>query len=148
MTVFFLLAVLFSSGCVGSQVDENSLPGKVLNVFGNFSSEGNSTSYTFSVDSLTDNTVMAPIQDTVDRFKSNVSQREGVEMKSTRVELVNVSSDSVKVRIDYKIDSNETGTVDRNVTFTMVNRGGKWVLKDPIKENMDTERLYRNPRRP
>lgn len=146
--VLLLAAVLVSSGCVASDIEEDSLPGQVLEVFGNFSSDGNTTSYEFSVDSLTDNAVMAPMQDTVDQFKKNISQREGVEMKSTTVELVNISSDSVKVRMDYRIESNETGTLDRSITFTMVRRDGQWVLKDPIKQDMGREDPNIYPRPP
>lgn len=141
-----LLLALASTGCVADQVDEDGPVGQLLGVFGNFSSEGNTTSYEFSTESLTDNTVMAPIQDTVDSFRNNVSEREGVEMKSTTVELVNVSSDSVTVRVDYRIDSEEEGTFDRNVTFTMVRRDGAWVLKDPFAQNLEGRELYQNPR--
>jgi len=134
---------VFSSGCV-EDIDEDGPVGQVLDIFGNFSSDGNSSTYEFSLDSLTDNAVMAPIQGTVDEFKSNVSSREGVEMKSTKVKLVNVSSDSVTVLLDYKIESEEQGTFNRNTTFTMVNRNGSWQLKDPVKDNIDN---YQNESR-
>lgn len=137
---------VFSSGCVAEDIDQDGPVGQVLDVFGNFSSDGNSTNYEFSLDSLTDNAVMAPIQDTVDQFKQNVTEQEGVEMKSTSVELVNVSSDSVTVRVDYLIESNETEDIDRNVTFTMVQRNGQWVLKDPVAQNFNQETLRQNPR--
>lgn len=146
-TVLFLIGLsVFSSGCVAEDIDQDGPVGQVLDVFGNFSSEGNSTTYKFSLDSLTDNAVMAPIQDTVDQLKRNVTEQEGVEMKSTSVELVNVSSESVTVRVDYVIESNETEDFDRNVTFTMVQRDGQWVLKDPIAQNFDEEALRQNPR--
>lgn len=134
--VFLVGIAVFSSGCV-ENIDEDGPVGQVLDVFGNFSSDGNSTSYKFSLDSLTDNAAMAPIQDTVDQFKQNVTSREGVEMKSTNVELVNVSSDSVNVRINYEIESNKTEDFNSSVTFNMVNRNGQWVVEDSVAQNFE-----------
>jgi len=143
LMISVIALTVFSSGCA-EDIDEDGPVGQVLDIFGNFSSDGNSSTYEFSLDSLTDNAVMAPIQGTVDEFKSNVSSREGVEMKSTKVKLVNVSSDSVTVLLDYKIESEEQGTFNRNTTFTMVNRNGSWQLKDPVKDNLDN---YQNESR-
>lgn len=136
LMVFLVGIAVFSSGCV-ENIDEDGPVGQVLDVFGNFSSDGNSTSYKFSLDSLTDNAAMAPIQDTVDQFKQNVTSREGVEMKSTNVELVNVSSDSVNVRINYEIESNKTEDFNSSVTFNMVNRNGQWVVEDSVAQNFE-----------
>ncbi|AOV94315.1 hypothetical protein AQV86_00110 [Nanohaloarchaea archaeon SG9] len=143
LVISVVALTVFSSGCV-EDIDEDGPVGQVLDIFGNFSSDGNSSTYEFSLDSLTDNAVMAPIQGTVDEFKNNVSSREGVEMKSTKVKLVNVSSDSITVLLDYKIESEEQGTFNRNTTFTMVNRNGSWQLKDPVKDNLDN---YQNESR-
>ena len=143
LVISVVALTVFSSGCV-EDIDEDGPVGQVLDIFGNFSSDGNSSTYEFSLDSLTDNAVMAPIQGTVDEFKNNISSREGVEMKSTKVKLLNISSDSVTVLLDYKIESEEQGTLNRNTTFTMVNRNGSWQLKDPVKDNFDN---YRNESR-
>lgn len=133
--IFVVTLTVFSSGCV-DDIDEDGPVGQVLGVFGNFSSDGNSTSYEFSLDSLTDNSAMAPIQDNVDRFKNNVTSREGVEMESTNVKLVNISSDSVTVQMDYVIESEEQGTFNDTTTFTMVKRNGGWQLESPMENNM------------
>jgi len=145
LVISVVALTVFSSGCV-EDIDEDGPVGQVLGVFGNFSSDGNSTTYEFSLDSLTDNAVMKPIQGTVDEFKNNVTSREGVEMKSTNVKLVNVSSDSVTVLLDYEIESEEQGTFNRNTTFTMVNRNGSWQLMNPVEENFDQQTLRQNPR--
>jgi hypothetical protein len=143
--IFLVTLTVFSSGCI-ENIDQDGPVGQVLGVFGNFSSDGNSTTYEFSLDSLTDNAAMAPIQDEVDRFKQNLTSREDVEVKSTNVELVNVSSDSITVRINYQIASNRTEDFDSSVKFTMVNRNGQWVVEDPVADNFDDQMIEQNPR--
>ncbi|MFB6114719.1 MAG: hypothetical protein ABEK04_00360 [Candidatus Nanohalobium sp.] len=137
MLVFTAALLILSSGCVADSIEEDSIPGKVLDMFGNFSSSNNSTSYEFSLESITDNTLMGPVQKVVDRFRKNMSSREGVQMKNMNVKVLEVSSDKARVLVDYRAKSNETGVIDRNVTFTFVKRNGQWQLKAPFKENMD-----------
>ncbi|MFB6199689.1 MAG: hypothetical protein ABEJ83_02315 [Candidatus Nanohaloarchaea archaeon] len=138
--------VVVSSGCVGDNVSEDSIAGQVLDLFGNFSSEGNSSSYSFSLDSITDTALMEPIQNVANSFRENITSGEGVEMKKMNIKVLEVSTDRAKVLIDYTIVGNGTETIDQNVTLTFVRRNGQWVLQNPVKDNLDTSRLYQNPR--
>lgn len=129
--------VLLSSGCVADNLDEDSVPGKVLDVFGDFSSENGDVSFEFSVDSLTDSSLMAPMRGAVDDFENNLSEEEGVELKSTKVRIKDISSDRAEFQIIYRADIEGNGTVERNFTMTLVKQGGSWTVEDPFAENID-----------
>ncbi|MFB6175425.1 MAG: hypothetical protein ABEJ87_05670 [Candidatus Nanohalobium sp.] len=131
-----LVLVVLSSGCVADNVDPDSLPGKVLNMFGDFSTNNNSTTYEFSLDSLTNNSVMGPLHQVVDRFKKNMSAR-GLDVKSTHVKINDISSDRAEFTIVYRAESNSSNSFERNVTMTLVKKDGQWQLKDPFKENIN-----------
>lgn len=141
-----LVLVLFSSGCVVNSIDEDSLPGQVLDTFGNFSENNNSTSFQFSLDSLTGSTLMGPLSEVVGNFEKNVTQQEGVEMKNMDVEVQNITEDRATVLINYTIEDNETGTINQDMTLTFVKEDGQWTLKDPLEDNFDTSQLNQNPR--
>ncbi len=136
--------LLASSGCV-SDVEKDSAVGQVLDLFGNFSSSNGSMSYEFSLKSLTNNTLVGPLSDTLDRFRENVTSREGVEMKNMDFEVQNITEDRAEVKVDYRIEDNRTGTVDRNFTLVFVKRNGQWRLKDPFATNFERQDLYGRP---
>lgn len=142
-----LVLVLFSSGCIANSVEEDSLPGQVLDTFGNFSEKNNSSSFEFSLDSLTGSTLMGPLSEVVGNFEKNVTQQEGVEMKNMDVEVQNITADRATVLINYTIKDNDTGTINQDMTLTFVKEDGQWTLQDPLQDNFDTSRLRQDPRK-
>lgn len=138
--------VLVSSGCVADSIDEDGALGQTLDRFGDFSEENGSTSYEFSIDSLTGNELMAPMQDAVDDYKQNVSESTGMEVESSTVEITEISSNRAEIKVTYIGQTQDSEEKEIDVTFNFVKENGQWTLKDTLKDNFDTSQLSQDPR--
>jgi hypothetical protein len=138
LTLLFF-ALMVSSGCVADSIDEDGALGQTLDKFGDFSEENGTTSYEFSLESLTDNGLMGPMEGVIDDYKNNLSESSGVQIKASNIEIIEMSSDKARIKVDYVGETDSDRTLDREVTFTFVKENGRWQLQGPLSENMDTD---------
>ena len=132
--VFFALIV--SSGCVMEDIDEDGSVGKVLDKFGDFSEENGTTTYEFSIDSLTDNSLMRPMQDQIDSYKKNMSAETGMELESSEVRITEMSSNRAEIEVTYIGKTEDSEMKEMDVTFTFVKENGQWQLQNAVNDRL------------
>ncbi|MFB6199683.1 MAG: hypothetical protein ABEJ83_02285 [Candidatus Nanohaloarchaea archaeon] len=79
-------------------------------MFGNLSTDVNSTSFGYSLDS-TKADLLGEVNEILDTFRNSFARKGGYKLESTEIKLLDASQDSAKFKIIYTMKNNQPETM-------------------------------------